>query len=132
MNLILTDLIKEQVFQCAVMLGAGIAFMLFYQTGTAVCRILQPGKKLKWLLELVFWLTGAVMTAQFLYYCAYGRVSVHAIAAFTAGVLLWKVCFYDIINKVYFQRKTVRGLGKRYGKKEKKQSVQRQQPGNRH
>ena len=98
MNIAFTELIREQAFQCVVMVGAGIAFMLLYQLCSFLCQRAAPGKWLRWILEPAFWLVSALMTAQFLYYCAYGRVSVHSAIAFAAGVLLWKIFFCGIMS----------------------------------
>ena len=122
MNIALTELIREQAFQCLVMTGAGIVFMMLYQLCSFLCRQIGPGPWVRWILEPVFWLGSALMTAQFLYYCAYGRVSVHSAAAFGAGVLLWKIFFCGIIDATHFQGNRIRGI-RRHGKKEKEQSV---------
>ena len=100
MNINLTDLIKGQAFQCLVMAGAGIVFMMFYQICSFFCKKAGPTKWIRWVIEPIFWLTGAVITAQFLYYCAYGRISVHSAAAFGAGVLLWKNFFCGIMSSI--------------------------------
>lgn len=123
MSIELTTLIREQAGQCLVMAGAGIVFMIFYRFfGILSGRAGLPG----WVcgvLELVFWLAAAVITFQFLYYCAYGRISVHSICAFAAGVLLWRKCFCGIILPTECEGKRTRGLRKRHGKKKKEQAV---------
>lgn len=130
MSLVFTDLIKEQAMQCLIMFGAGIAFMLVYQLCAFLIRPTALREGVRAALEIVFWLAAAVMISQFLYYCAYGRLSVHCVCAFAAGALLWKKCFCGIIHPTYCEGKRIRGLRKKHGKKEKEQSVQRQQPGN--
>ena len=98
MNLALTELIRAQAFDCLVMAGAGVAFMLFYQLCSFLCQRAALGKWARWVLEPAFWLASALITAQFLYYCAYGQISVHSAAAFGAGVLLWKIFFCGIMS----------------------------------
>lgn len=123
MRIVITDLIKDQAVQCLVMASAGIVIVTFYQlcsffSGKATCaRWVRVG------LELFFWLMAAVMTSQFLYYCAYGSLSVHAIAAFAAGALLWKRMFCDIMASSQSRGRRTRGLRKRHGKEKKKQSI---------
>lgn len=123
MSIELTDLIKEQASQCLVMLGAGIAFMLFYQLCSFLCGQVKIHKWIRICLEICFWLAAAVITSQFLYYCAYGRISVHAVCAFAIGVLLWKKCFCGIIFPTHCEGKRTRGLRKRHGKKKKEQTI---------
>ncbi len=94
----LTELIKEQASQCAVMFGAGIAFMVFYQFCSMLSKRITLNKWARAGVELVFWLITAIMLSQFLYYCAYGGLSLHVAVAFGAGALLWKKFFYGIIN----------------------------------
>lgn len=123
MNIVLTDLIKEQATECLIMFGAGIAFALFYQTGSLISGRIPISKWIRPGVELLFWLAAALMFSQFLYYCAYGKLSLHTIAAFAAGVLLWMKWFCDIIMRNNGKGTRIRGLKKRNGKKEKKQSV---------
>ena len=130
--MIITDLIREQAFQCLVMLAAGIAVMILYQIFRNTCVLLRVPAPVRWIAEVVFWLAAAVMTYQFLYYCAYGRLSFHSAAAFTAGALLWKKFFYAIIDKIYTDIHMKQGIQNKNGEKEKKQPVQRHQPGDRH
>lgn len=94
----LTDLIKEQAGQCAVMFGAGIAFMFFYQLCSLASKRIALNKWLRAGIELIFWLAAAVMISQFLYYCAYGSLSLHTGVAFGAGALLWKKFFCGIMS----------------------------------
>lgn len=123
MSIAITELIKEQAYECFIMFCAGMAFMLFYQVCSFLLSFIQIAKWIKAGLEIVFWLAAAVMTSQFLYYCSYGSLSVHCICAFAAGVLLWKTCFYGIILPTQHEGNRTRGLRKRHGKKKKKQSI---------
>lgn len=96
--IVLTDLIKEQALQCAVMFGAGIGFMVFYRLCSMASKRITLNKWIRAGIELIFWLTAAVMLSQFLYYCAYGSLSLHTAAAFGAGALLWKKFFCGIMD----------------------------------
>ncbi len=123
MSIVITELIKEQTIQCFVMGGAGIAFMLFYQICSFLSRQAPANKWIRAALELLFWFLAAIMLWQFLYYCAYGSLSIHTIAAFGAGVLLWKRFFYGIIIPGKGKGIRIRGFKKTNGKEKKKQSV---------
>ncbi len=124
MSIVLTDLIKEQALQCGVMMGAGVAFMLFYRICSVCCRAMKLNKWIRAGLELFFWLAAAVMLSQFLYYCAQGSLSVHTAAAFAAGVLLWKKFFCGIISSQNHSKELrAKGFRKRNGEEKKKQSV---------
>lgn len=119
----MTDLIREQILQVTVMFGAGISVAFLYQLLHVLIRLLPIGRGVQSLMEVGFWICAFWWTSQFLYYSAYGRLSVHAAAGFGVGVLLWKVCFYDIIDKIYINIKSRQGMNKNHGEKEKKQSV---------
>lgn len=125
----LTDLIREQIFQFAVMTGAGIFVMIMYQIFRNTCSLIGAGPKNAAVLEILFWILAAAAASCFLYYCAYGRLSFHAAAAFAAGALLWKKLFCDIIDKIYMKLRIRQGIYNRYGEKEKKQPIQRDQSG---
>lgn len=130
--MILTELIKEQAFQCVVMAGAGVFVMTAYRLFRNTAELLRLPGKLAAVLELLFWILAAFATSYFLYYCAYGRISVHAAVSFAAGALLWKKMFCDIIDRIYMKLHFRQGIYNKYGEKEKKQPVQRHQPGDRH
>lgn len=130
--MIFTELIREQSFQWAVMFTAGIGVMILYQLFCNTCSLIGLGSAARSITEILFWLAAAVITWQFLYYCAYGRLSFHAAAAFTGGALLWKKCFYAIIDKIYTNIYKKQGIQNKNGKKEKKQPVQRHQSGDRY
>lgn len=97
MNVHFTELIISQTKTLLVMLAAGIfveSFMqikkLFQQRcGSIVLRIAA---------EAAFWVIAAASVSAFLYYCAFGKISIHALAGFLAGVLLWKKICCGIIG----------------------------------
>ena len=128
----LTELIREQAFQTAVMAADGILIMTLYRIFRNICRPAGMCRAVYCVLEIVFWITAAVITIQFLYYCAYGRISFHSALAFTGGALLWKKLFCDIIDKIFTNVFRKQGIHNRYGEKETQQPVQGHQPGNRH
>lgn len=130
MSIPLTDLIKEQSYECLIMFCSGIAFMLVWQICSCISKRLEIKTWMRIGLEIAFWLIIAVMISEFLFYCAYGKISVHSIIALGMGILLWKHCFYDIMAQC--NNRQIKGLRKRYGKEKKKQSVQGQQSDHRY
>lgn len=130
--MIITDLIREQVFQCAVMAGGGVLVMTLYSIFRNTCGLFTMTEVVKGALEVCFWICAAVLTSHFLYYCAYGRLSFHAAVSFAGGALLWKKIFCAIIDKIYMNLKTKQGINNKDGEKEKKQPVQGHQSGDRH
>ena len=127
-----TELIREQVFQCAVMAGAGVFVMLMYQIFRLAAEAFRLSGTVAAALELVFWAGAAGAVSCFLYYCAYGRLSFHAAIAFTAGALLWRKLFCGIINRLYMKLHIRQGIQNKNGEKETQQPVQGYQSGNRH
>lgn len=123
MKIVLTDLIKEQAAECLIMLGAGIAAGIFYQVCSFLSRWLGLNRWIRMAAEPVFWLAAALLFSQFLYYCAYGSMSAHTIAAFGAGVLLWIKFFCGIIIPNKEEAARTRGWKRKNGKEKKKQSV---------
>lgn len=121
--MILTELIKEQILGVTVMFGAGIGIAAMYQIFRSICKFLIRKKYICGVLELMFWVAAAYFTSKFLYYCAYGRLSVHTMCAIAAGVLLWKVCFYDITYNTCELLATKWKMKKEHGKEETKQSI---------
>jgi len=121
--MIITELIRDQVLGVTVMFAAGIAVAFMYQIFSWVCSVSVQRKWLAALAEVAFWAGAAAFTGKFLYYCAYGKLSFHTICAFACGVLLWRLCFYDIIYKIcaFFESKF--GMKKEHGKEKTKQSV---------
>ena len=109
----LTELIQSQIYECIIMLAAGVLAGIIRDVYDAFItsikmRIDKSQKKekvkkainisLEWVGEIVFFTTVAVAAFSFLYYCCYGKITFHAFISFVAGVLLWKKIFYVIIN----------------------------------
>jgi len=89
MKIELTELIEMQMKTISVMFCAGIFTetlwqiknRLQYMAGSALTRIFE---------ELFFWAACGAALSEFLYYCSYGKISLHAAIGFLAGLLLWK------------------------------------------
>lgn len=93
----LTELITRQAGTLAVMAGAGVLAETLWQ----LLRLAQrktTSKCIRLVQEALFWATCCAVIPEFLYYAAYGRLSVHAFLGFSAGVLLWKKICCGIIS----------------------------------
>ncbi|QAT41778.1 spore cortex biosynthesis protein YabQ [Aminipila luticellarii] len=97
-NLILTDLIKTQIFESLVMLGCGMVVALLYGLFTRHIKVFIKKGFLAAVYEVLFWVFAGIVTCQFLYYCSYGAISIHVICAFVCGVFLWNLLFYATIS----------------------------------
>ncbi|HWQ77697.1 MAG TPA: spore cortex biosynthesis protein YabQ [Anaerovoracaceae bacterium] len=95
---LVNPLIINQSFEFVVMLFAGMAVMLFYGVFIKVKGKFKPGNRMSFVQDILFWLFSALLTSSFLYYCSFGRMSVHAFVAFGAGAVLWKKFFCGTIN----------------------------------
>jgi len=121
--MIITELIRQQVLQVTVMFGAGITVALFRQIMRLLCCSLKTGKVTYAVTELLFWIAAALWTAEFLDYCAHGALSLHSALGFAGGIILWQVCFCDIIDKIKRNSELRQKLRIKHGKEKKKQSV---------
>ena len=92
---LVNPLIIDQSFEFIVMLFAGMAVMLCHGIFVRIKARSKPGTRMSVFQDILFWIFAALLTASFLYYCSFGRLSFHALAAFGAGAVLWKRFFYD-------------------------------------
>lgn len=97
-NLGITDLVKDQVFETIIMLGCGMVIAVLYGLFTRNIKIYIKNKIVAATYEVIFWIFAGILTCQFLYYCSYGMISVHSICAFVCGVFLWNLLFYATIS----------------------------------
>lgn len=97
MSLQITELIAEQAGTLAVMFGAGVFVESLWQGKKLLQRVTRRGF-LRVLEEIVFWAASGAALSMFLYYCAFGKISFHALLGFLAGLLLWKKICCVIIN----------------------------------
>ncbi|MFV0516722.1 MAG: spore cortex biosynthesis protein YabQ [Aminipila sp.] len=93
-NLVLTDLIKSQVFESLIMLGCGMVVALLYGLFKRRIKAGLKNNIVAAATEIIFWIFAAILTCQFLYYCSYGQLSTHVICSFICGVFLWNLLFY--------------------------------------
>lgn len=104
--MILTDLIKRQMFECVVMFASGIGlgalYSLFVFCKNVAVSSDDGGKrimvKLTAALEIAFWIFAAVYITGFIGYAAFGALSVHGFLMMFLGALLWRRLFYGKIK----------------------------------
>lgn len=97
LNLV-NPLIIDQSYEFVIMLFAGMTVMLFYDVFIKIKGKFKPGNRMSFVQDILFWLFAALLTSSFLYYCSFGKISVHAFVAFAAGAVLWKKFFCGTIN----------------------------------
>lgn len=96
MKIELTALIISQAKTFMVMMAAGILTESLWQIKNRLqLRFASVWQRI--LEEGLFWIASVAIVPAFLYYCAYGKISLHAIAGFLLGLLLWKKLCYGII-----------------------------------
>lgn len=93
MNTAVNPLIIDQSFEFVIMLFAGMTIMLFHDIFIRIKDKLKPRNMISFFQDIIFWLFASLLTSSFLYYCSYGRLSIHALIAFGAGAVLWKKFF---------------------------------------
>ncbi|QIB68032.1 hypothetical protein Ami103574_01335 [Aminipila butyrica] len=98
LNMQLTDLVRAQLFECGVMLGCGMVVALLYGLFNRNLKVFIKKQVVAAIYEVLFWVFAGILTCQFLYYCAYGAISIHVICAFACGVFLWNLLFYATIS----------------------------------
>lgn len=96
MSIELTELIVSQAKTLTVMAAAGVLVESLWQIKKRV-------KIKRWISEILFWSATTAAVPVFLYYCAFGKPSVHAAAGFLIGLLLWKKICCGIIKKVWVE-----------------------------
>lgn len=97
MKMAINPLIEHQALEAFVMFFAGMAVMILHQIFSWLKRKANTGKYMSFVLDLIFWLTAAVLTTLFLNYACFGKLSFHSGAAFVIGLVLWKKIFCGII-----------------------------------
>ena len=103
--MLFTELIMTQAKTLGVMAAAGIMVETLWQLkrymwhGVYKAGNTSAGERkqyryisvLKYVLDMGFWILAAMTISMFLYYSAYGKLSVHALLGFLIGFLLWKL-----------------------------------------
>ena len=84
-----TELIAHQAETTAVRFCAGIFTETLWQIKKRL-QYIATGRGLRIVEELIFWVASGAALSAFLYYCAFGKITFHAVLGFSAGLLLWK------------------------------------------
>lgn len=98
MDIVFTELIKAQIFESLVMLGCGMVIALLHGLFTRHMKIYLRGRVIPALFEMAFWIFAGTLGCRFLFYSAYGELSIHVICAFICGVFLWNLLFYATMS----------------------------------
>lgn len=121
MKIVLAELMILQAKAVAVMFCAGVLVESLWQLkNRAKCRFcrkkedaLKANEKIAtyrrmWLresfIEGAFWISAAVILCKFLYYGAFGRLTLYSVAGFFAGLLLWKKLCCVILKEVWVEK----------------------------
>lgn len=97
MTIRMTELVVDQAIAVLVMMAAGVFVESLWQAKGLLQRR-SGGRLLLWMEELAFWAASAAALSMFLYYCSFGKLTVHGILGFLAGLLLWKKICCGIIS----------------------------------
>lgn len=85
----LSELITRQAETLAVMFCGGVFTESLWQA-RKLLQLKTGSRFLRAVGEIGFWISSAAVISAFLYYCAFGKISFHALLGFWAGLLLWK------------------------------------------
>lgn len=96
-QIILSDMIKNQAFESMIMLACGMVTAALYGFFNRYFKVYISRKLVAGICEVIFWFFAGALTSEFLYYCTFGQLSPHVICAFLCGVFLWKTIFYATI-----------------------------------
>ena len=99
MKIEFTALIAEQAMIFGVMFCAGIAIESLWQLKNHVRR-----RRKSMIPEIIFWPAAGIVLSKYLYYCAYGKLSLYAGIAFFSGLILWKKIWCAIIKEVWVEK----------------------------
>lgn len=98
MKVLINQLIIDQTFEFIIMIFAGMTVMLSFDIYTIIKNKTKPSDSISFIQDILFWLYASILTASFLYYSSYGKLSFHALIAFGVGAALWRKFFCDIIG----------------------------------
>jgi hypothetical protein len=93
----LTELIKVQAYEAAVMFISGMAVMILFEIFSFIKYKSEMKKFAAAIFELILWAFAGLLTCAFLYRAAFGAISFHSVVAFILGVVLWKGTLYGIL-----------------------------------
>lgn len=130
----MSSVFLAQAKDIIVMLYCGLTIEFFYELLSGYRKRKPCTRTFLCASEILFWIFAALLASWFLYYCCYGKISLHSIGALVVGMLLWRFCVGVKIStlirdtcgiiKGIICKKTKR-RGNKYGKKKKEPPVQR-------
>ena len=94
-----SPLVRQQILTMTVMFVCGLVIGAFRMIDRVMIGRLEVGSRRRvnpmtlWLLEVLFWILAGFCAAEFLYYCAYGALSVHGMVSMCLGFFLWRKVF---------------------------------------
>lgn len=89
-----SPLVRQQILTMTVMFVCGLVIGALRMIDRAmVGRLERSSAVTLWVLEVLFWVLAAFCASEFLYYCAYGALSFHGLAAMAWGFFLWRKVF---------------------------------------
>ena len=94
----MTELIARELKEIGFMLASGLSVMLVFWSRDMVIEMLELKGRKRWAVYFISWVAASFLFTEFLYCASYGKLSWYGTAAFTAGILLWKRLFCDIIS----------------------------------
>ena len=108
MKIVLTDLIILQAKAVAVMFCAGVLVESLWQ----LKKYAKPkvSRRAKGIIEIAFWICAAIAISRFLYYCAFGRLTLYSVIGFFAGLILWKKLCCGILKEVWVEKEEAANL----------------------
>ena len=95
----MTSFIKGEIIDIIIMIYAGFAIMLIFETKKSIAKKLGFSRRVSIDIDIACYVFSGILAGNFLYYCSYGKVTIHSILALITGVLLWKKFLYGIIDK---------------------------------
>lgn len=119
MKIVLTELIILQAKAVAVMFCAGVLVEILWQLKKyAKSRVWKCEKDKRHIIkvmglifiESLFWAVAAVIISRFLYYCAFGRLTLYSVIGFFAGLILWKKLCCGILKEVWVEKEEAANL----------------------
>lgn len=108
MKIVLTDLIILQAKAVAVMFCAGVLVGSLWQLKKYAKHRLS--RRAKVIIEIAFWICAAIAISRFLYYCAFGRLTLYSVIGFFAGLILWKKLCCGILKEVWVEKEEAANL----------------------
>lgn len=126
----LSETILIQSRDIIVMCAAGMTVMILHDLLGFYQERRKPVRAVVFFQDILFWVLAALLASAFLYYSAYGLVTIHSMGAFAIGAAMWETCFvknFSQSNKRFcdiIKRKALfrRGVSeeRRHGEKKKK------------